>query len=366
MKPVITPEIKEVMHAIHFRPAISIIMPFEPKMDPKTELAHALKLLVDKTELELRNNYPNEICDLMLHKLNNIVKQINFNTHKKSIAIFVSPVFEKVLYLDIAVEEKLIIDESFEIRDLVYCKKELHKYLVLLLSANESRIFLGNSDIFVRILTATPETVYAFENDVPQRVANFSDMQEHKQIITEKFLKHVDKGLDIILKSYNLPLFIAGAEKILGHFKKITKHGGAIVEAIHGSYDDASPEELKTIVKPYVADWKKVKQKDLINLLEEAADKKKLSIGIHDVWRQAVHHKGRLLVVEKNYMYAAQHGSSDDTIYKPTEPFNTFSYIKDAVDDVIEKVLESGGDVEFVDAPLLQQYYHIALIQYYS
>lgn len=365
MNPVITPEIKEVLHAVHYRPAISIIMPFEPKMNPKAELTDALKTAVAKTELELRGNYTNEICELMLHKLSNLLKNLNFNTHKKSIAIFVSPVFEKVLYLDMPVEEKIIIDESFEIRDLVYCKKELHKYLVLLLSAKESRIYLGNSETFIRIQSTTPEYAAAFKNDSPQRVANFSDMQEHKEILTEKFLHHVDSSLDIILKAYRLPLFIAGTEKITGHFKKLTKHGGFIVDTINGNYEEATIDELKKVLEPYIANWQKVKQKDLLNMLEEAAGKKKLAIGIHDVWHEAMNHKGRLLVVEKNYMYAAQHGSSEDRIEKPTETFNTFSYIKDAVDDVIEKVLESGGDVEFVDAPLLQQYYHIALIQFY-
>ena len=63
-------------------------------------------------------------------EIKGIIKNLNFNTYKKSIAIYVSPVFEKVLYLDIAVEEKIIIDESFEIRDLVSCKREIQEYLV--------------------------------------------------------------------------------------------------------------------------------------------------------------------------------------------------------------------------------------------
>ena len=64
-------------------------------------------------------------------------------------------------------------------------------------------------------------------------------------------------------------------------------------------------------------------------------------------------------------MYAAQHGSNGDIIYKVTEPYNKFSYIKDAVDDVMEKVLENGGDVEFVDTDVLKDYHHIALVLYY-
>ncbi|MBK6634610.1 MAG: hypothetical protein IPG38_10090 [Chitinophagaceae bacterium] len=64
-------------------------------------------------------------------------------------------------------------------------------------------------------------------------------------------------------------------------------------------------------------------------------------------------------------MYAAERGSSDEIIYKAIKPYNRYSYIKDAVDDVIEKVLENGGDVEFVDEGVLKEYQHIALILFY-
>jgi hypothetical protein len=365
MNTVVTPEIREVMQAVHYRPAISIIMPFEPKMSLKTELANSLKTAADMVEQELLKNYPGEMGLLVMHKLRAIIKELNFNTHKKSIAIYVSPVFEKVLYLDIAVEEKIIVDKSFEIRDLVYSKKQFHKYLVLLLSGKESRIFLGNSDSFVRIVSDRPELVEAYENDAPEKVANFSDMTERKEIVMDKFLHHIDNSLDIILNAYHLPLFVLGTERILGHFKKLTKHAGAVIDYVQGNYEEATFPQLKEILKPHITDWKKVKEKDLLNQLEEAAGKKKLAVGMRDVWREAMSRKGRLLVVGKNYMYAAQREGKEEMIYKAVEPFNKFSYIKDAVDEVIEKVLENGGDVEFVDEEVLKAYEQIVLLQFY-
>ncbi|NOT90201.1 baeRF3 domain-containing protein [Ferruginibacter sp.] len=361
----ITPEINEILEAVHYRPAISIILPFEPKMGLKTALAYALKTAGDKVEHDLQENYPADISVMVMQKLRKLIKGLNFNTYKKSIAIYVSPVFEKVLYLDIPIEEKIIIDESFEIRDLVYSKKQLHKYLVLLLSGNESRIYLGNTDSFVRIVSNTPESVDAYVNEIPERVANFSAPADRKQIIMEKFLRHMDNSLEIILNAYNLPLFVLGTEKTLGYFKKLTKHSSAIIEYVHGNYEEDTVEELKKLLQPHITDWKKVNQKNLLNRLEEAADKHKLATGIREVWREALNKKGRLLVVEKNYMCMAQHGGSEEVIYKVEEPFNKFSYIKDAVDDVIEKVLENGGDVEFVDEGVLKEYHQIALVQYY-
>jgi hypothetical protein len=360
-----TPEIKEVLEALHYRPAVSVIMPFEPKMSVKPALTRELKRAAQQVEHELMEQYPDEVALLVMQKLESIISKLNFNTYKKSIAIYVSPVFEKVLYLDIAVEEKIIIDESFEIRDLVYSKKQLHKYLVLLISSNEGRMFLGNSKDLIRIVSNTPGSADAFSNDVPERVANFSDISERKEILLKKFLHHVDNTLDIILKAYPLPLFILGTEKVIGHFKKLTKHTGHVVEYLHGNYEDSSLPQLRQILEPHLSNWKKIQHKDLLNQLEEAAGKNKLAAGMRDVWREAMNCKGRLLLVEKDYMYAAEHGSSDEIIYKAIKPYNRYSYIKDAVDDVIEKVLENGGDVEFVDEGVLKDHHHIALILFY-
>jgi hypothetical protein len=365
MNPIVTPEIQEVMNAVHYRPAVSIIVPFEPKANQKTELTHSLKIAAGKVEKELQKNYPGEISLLVMQKLRNMISKLEADVHKKSIALYVSPVFEKVLYLDMAVEEKIIVDESFEIRDLLYCKKQLHKYLALLLSGKESRLYLGNSDRFVRMVLDTPESLVSYLNDTPERVANFSDSSEQKEIVMEKFLHHIDKALDRVLHAYHLPLFVLGTERIMGHFNKLTRHGGAVSKYVAGNYEGATLPELKDILEPHISALKKEKQKELLSLLEKAAGKKELAIGITDVWREATHQKGRLLVVEKNYMYAAQHGCTEDVIYKVDEPTDKSFYIKDAVDDVIEKVLANGGDVEFVDEGLLKDYQQIALVQYY-
>lgn len=353
MKTVVRQEIREVLQEVYYRPAVTIFMPFEPKMNSKAEIIYSLKVATDKVEKELQENYPEEIYSLVLHKLKSIIKSLNYYTYKKSIAIYVSPVFEKVLYLDIALEEKIIIEESFEIRDLVFSKKQTHKYLVLVLSEKESRIYLGNSTIFARIVSNTPELDYADLNGLP----------EPKEIKLNRFLHHADNVLDIVLNAYHLPLFVIGSETITDRFKQITRHKIAVIEYLNDDHQTLTEDEIRQIVAPYINDWKNVHRKDLLNQLEEARYYNRLALGMKEVWHEAVSHNGRLLVVEKNYMYAAHTGGSDDWIYNKSG--NKFSYIKDAVDDVIEMVLENGGDVEFIDKDMLTQYKKIALIKHY-
>jgi len=356
---------KEILEAVKYFPCVSIILPFEPKMTIKKELEYRLQRVADQVEKDLMNNYVDEKVEPVMSKLRGLIKNLDFTTYKLSIAIFVSPVIEKVYYLDIPVEEKVIIDESFEIRDLVYSKKELHKYLVLVLSSDRSLLFLGNTTQFIRLAANTPEHFADCRHDAPERVANFSDPSHYKEVMLDKFLHNVDNGLRIILNAYPLPLFVMAPEKIAGRFKQLSHHGSRIAGNVHGNFEGSSMADISKAIAPLVADWKKVKEDDLLLRLDAARGAGKLAIGIQKAWKEATQKGGRLLVLEKNYMCAADPGENESVIVPHDENSVNPFYIKDAVDDVIEMVLKNGGDVEFVDEGILNDYCHIALIQYY-
>ncbi|MET3114916.1 hypothetical protein AAKU52_002656 [Pedobacter sp. CG_S7] len=360
----LSPEIKEVIAALHYRPAVSILMPLEAKISLKTELNHALKIASDKVERALLNDFPNEICEQIMQRLAELIKEIDFDTTKKSIAIYVSLVFQKVYYLDVPVEEKIIVDESFEIRDLIYSKKQQHSFLLLFLSGKQSRMFLTDFKTLTRLKANIPEDLTEYEES-PGEIVNFSDMTNYKQTMVDNFLLQMDKELHTVLHDHPLPVIVLGNEKILGHFKKSSENVKSIIAYVDGSYDNATIPQLKELLQPYLDAWETDNDKEVLNQLDAAAGKNQLAIGIKEVWKEAMNQPGKLLVVEKNFKYPAQRGSSPEAIEELVEPYNQFSYIRDAVDDVIEKILLNGGDVEFTAPEVLKEYSHIALIKYF-
>ena len=356
----------EVLTATKYLPCVSIIMPFEPKMGLKKELDYKLKTAADKIEKELIANYPSEKATPVIKKIHKVLNELNYYTHKKSIAIFVSPLIDKVYYLDMVVEEKVIIDESFEIRDLIYSKKEIHKYLLAVLSSKWTKIFLGNTTQFIRVTSNVPDNIEAYKNDIGEKIANFSDENKRKEILLDKFLMHTDNGLSLLLQAYKLPLFVMGTAKTIGHFKSLTHNSKHVIDYIPGNFEEKTEFEFHKIMEPYISDWKVIQQKRLLSQIDDSMSHKKLAIGIQEVWKAAYQKKGRLLVVEKNYIYPAQHGAEPEIIFKKDDIVKNAFYIKDAVDDIIEKVLSSGGDVEFVDEGILKDFKKIVLIEYYG
>ncbi len=355
----------EILETPKYHPCVSLIMPFEPKMGLKRELDYKLKTSVAKVERELYMTYPPEKTSPLLKKLDNVLNNLNYYTHKKSIAIFVSPLIEKVYYLDMPVEEKIIIDDSFEIRDLIYSKKQIHKYLLAVLSSKWTKIYVGNSASFVKVTSNVPDNINAYKKDINEKVANFSDEKKLKELLLDKFLMHTDNGLTLLLRAYKLPLFVMGTAKTIGHYKSITHNSKHIIDYIHGNFEEKTEAELQEIMEPFVADWKKVIQVKLLKQLDDAMSSKKIAIGVQDVWKSATQKRGKLLVVEKNYIYPAEQSATPEVIFKKDFNLKNAFYIKDAVDDIIEKVLASGGDVEFVDEGILKDFQKIALIEYF-
>lgn len=344
-----------LIDAANHQPSVSIVVSFYPMMSSKSDIQERLKLAIAKVEKELSEQYTADKSLPVLLKLHRLVEQLNYNTHKKSIAIFASPVIEKVYYLDIPVDERIVVGDSFEIRDLVYSKKQNIQYLVLLLSAERSSMYLGNCSKFLLIKSNHPQNIFAYKNEIPERVANFSDPEKRKEILLDKFLHNMDDGLSIVLNAYHLPVFVIGPERVLGHFKKITKNLEKLVGFIHGNYNEATEPEIRNLLQPYIEDWRKIKQQSILQEIEKAASDHKLSFGIHEVRKQAARKNCRLLVVEKDFMLVDPN----------THPTNNAFFIKDEVDDVMEKVLQNGGDVEFVDKDVLKEHGRIALIQFY-
>lgn len=356
---------KELIGSVRYQPAVSIIMPFEPKISLKTELDQRLKFAYDKVQRMLKQNYPPDKAEPVLKKLSDIIAGLNFDKAKQSICIYVSPLVEKVYYLDVPVAEKIIVDESFEIRDLVYSRKELHEYLVLVLSAEKCAIYLGNGKQLLPLALKNGNTAETVKNDVAERVSNFSDPQYRKEVLMDKFLRLADENLGDMLKMHPFPVFVLGTERTVGHFKQITRHERQMVQVVHGNFEQASEAELYKVVEPAIEAWKADKQKQLLQQLESAMGAGKLAVGMQEVWKTAVARKGRLLVIEKHYRFAAYRGATPDEIFPAEATENHPFHIQDAVDDVIEMVLENGGDIAFVDEPLLAQYDHIALITFY-
>jgi hypothetical protein len=355
---------REVIATVQYLPAVSIIMPFAPIMTPRKNLEYRLKNIMGKAEALLAAHYTAEKAIPVIIKLKNIIAGLNYNSTKKSVAIFLSPVVEKVYYFEAEMEEKVMIDPSFKFSDLVGCKKEKKEYLILLLSEQFSKMYLCNGTQ-LRLIKSNTLLVnsHEYKTKASEEMAGFSTLPDQQQ--SEDFLHQMDQGLSIILRSYPLPVVVTGTEKLLRYFRKITTNEESLLQFIHDDYDEDSACELNGVTESIVSCWEKLKKQHLLKQLENAKAQNRLRTGMQDTLKAAIQNKGRLLVVEKKLINPGLISKTYHPFAKINSAGNEVFFIKNDLDNIIKKVFENGGEVEFIDNGLLKNYGHIALIENY-
>lgn len=345
-------------NALEARPYISILVPFNPKITASGILAKRLDTAVTQVKDELDRHYAKEETYALMVRLRKLVAELNYSTYKRSIAIYLSADVEKVFYLDMDVNECVVADGALNMRHIIRNKADIHNCLLLLLSGERVKIFHAGAEGLRALLSVTPHNMStaSVQGNLHER-ANVSDPSAAKAASLEKFMRYADTVLNMILPFYPFPVIVMAAERTAGHFKKITGSATHIAAYVHGNYEHVPDGHLLQAIAPYMEQWDKVKQQHLLAKLEKAMGAGKVAAGIRNVCKEAKLHKGRMLLVERNFKYKMDisvKGSS-------SQPF----YLYDKVDEAILNVLESGGEVEFVDDDALAEYGQVALIKYY-
>ena len=317
-------------------PCVTLVLPFNPKMTPRHDLETQIQNMQASAEKDLLTAHPSGDAMPVIRRMQQLLRNLNFSTHKTGVALFASAGIGKTIYLDFTVERKAIIDGTFRVRDLADCKPGRKEYLLLMLSGAQSKTYIYD-DAGLRLI----------KNNAP----NFSDTGDRHEVMLNKFLHHMDEGLGAVLKAYPLPVFVAGSERVTGHFGRITRHGHTIAGYIHNDCIYANERKLEEMLAPVLENWRQVTGRLLLSQMERAADAGKLVCGIDEVRRAARCNHSRVIIVEEN----SRHERA------PGEAF----YREDHIDEIVETVLDNGGTLEKLDGASLSRYGSIALIRYY-
>jgi len=346
---------KQHLHALTGEPLLIVTLPFEPKTTPRVEIDLILKDAQAHAVRQLMAEYPRHIALPIVNKLQKMILGLNWSTHKKSIVLFVSSETEKIMYLEQFLKSQVLIDSSFRIRDLTIGHEEKIQFLVLLLSSRWSKMYRSDGTRLKLIKNNASKTIYPYYNDVVEPTGNFSDQAARKQIILDKFLQQMDEGLSIILNADPLPVFVIATDNVFGRFSAVTRNARHIIASVHKNCINANEHELQALLQPYLNDWSQLRQQLALKQATAAFEAGKLATGIEEVSKGVRNRNNRLLIVERNW---------SDPSGPRVPPASDKFYLHDRVDTIIEKVLEHGGQVEWVDQGKLAGLNHIALVKY--
>jgi hypothetical protein len=346
MNPLVTPESKAVKTQVAL-PFITIALQIDSANGSKSQYEQKIKMLVNKVENDLNiiKGIPEYMVLPATNKLKSIIYSLNHSLGKRSVIIFLSPFAEKVYYSNYLIEEKVIVGEPLNLREIIRFRKEEAKFLVLSLHADKSFIYLGEGKKLNLIVFNSADHV-----------------RTHFNTKKEKFLLHIDNVLGQILKTYSLPLIAVGSEQMLSKFKSISSNAREIIETVNAEAVMENPLEIQQLTETVISSWKSIKQKYLLGKLEKAINNKRAERGIYKVVKAAKEKRGKVLLLEEDYYYEQHFSDATDQKASNVVSSNGALLMADPVEDAIERILADGGYVEFVEPDALKDHMRIALI----
>jgi hypothetical protein len=355
---------------------ISIILPthrlFSERKVDKFEMEKAVE---NATQL-LGSKYNTKDTKPLISTLQEMAKSIDYDHNLDGVGLYVSDQVNMMVKFPFAVKEKIVVDNNFEIRDMLYKTNLSQPYYTFMLSEKKVRLFEGCLDQLTEIRGKHfPYEFYDdYEYNTPSRgSSNIGNPQmrsfEHDKSTMEAIrLKDYFRNADEYLGDYmveNIPLIISGTDKDISWFESVTAFNKQIVGKISGSYDNTNLSDYGKKCWTSFETYLKSKVDELITQYRDKVGSGLAVSGIQEIWTAALEGRGLDLIVEKDYKVPGFTMPDNEyflTLRPPKEKHNT---MPDAVDEIIETVLEKGGDVIFAENGQLEEFGHMVLITRY-
>ncbi|MBV9390052.1 MAG: hypothetical protein JOZ78_26815 [Chroococcidiopsidaceae cyanobacterium CP_BM_ER_R8_30] len=342
-------------------PALSILLPTHRTSPDNKQDPIRVKNLVDEATERLATEFSWRELEPLLKRLETLVSEIDYPYTLDGLALYVSHDFAKLYYLPFAVPARVVIDQTFATRDLVYGMHRALRYWVLLLSQSSTRLLAGTAQILeevhdrnfpIQMTGPGATTALPYEAD-----SSYLD-DRHR-----RFFQQVDRAFISYAKDDELPLIVGGVDRQISFFQEVSQYKPLIADTLTGNFDRATIHELTPQVWSIVQNLRETQRANALQELEHAVSAQKVVSTIEEVWRLAQEGRGKLLLFEKNYHVPAI--VTEDGRLELVDQVGSMEVMDDAVDEIIEVVLAKGGSVAIMDDGALSIHQHIALILRY-
>ena len=357
-------DVKQVQQIMGY-PCVSITLPTHRTSPQNKQDPIRVKNLVREAADRLLTEFSKREIEPLIARLEKLAEDVDYNNLLDGLVLFANQEYSQSFILPISISERVVVDETFFTRDLVHALNETIRYWVLVISEKPTRLYEGTRDSLIEVQSegfpmehTGPGGSSALPGGTGVNISAYRD-EYHR-----KFFRSVDKSLKSFMDVDRLPLVVVGVDRYQSFFNEVTNYQNLIFGRISGNYDKTPAHELAKLVWPLVEEKITEKQTQSLANLHKAVSDRRVANEISDIWRLAYEGRGHLLLVEKDFHYPARL-DHDSQVLIPADDVTAPDVIDDAIDEIVEAVIASGGEVVFMENGQLEDHQRIAMILRY-
>jgi hypothetical protein len=261
--------------------------------------------------------------------------------------------------LPFAVPERVVVDDAFETRDLARGLARSPRYRLLALAEKPTRLLESDGSTLMEVHGAGFPMFVEGAHGEPIPSGGYSPHSSRSEEQYRQFFRRVDQALRAHAAADPLPVVIAGTERDLAYFDQVTEHAAWIIGRLPGNHELTRPAELERLAMPILENHLGEQRAAAVTELVETIGSGRAVVGIKPTWQCALAGRGRVLLVEEDFEYPAR---VVDRRLEPAGNFDAPEVLDDAVDTLVDIVLEQGGDAVFLEPGALGTHGPIAML----
>jgi len=341
-------------------PAVTIYMNTNRTFPENNRDSINLKNLISEAEKRIIKEYGKKESIQIIKKLKDFASEIDHNYNLDSLIIFVSSDFLEFIRLPVKVKDNVIIDDKFATKPLIRSMLQTENYYILCISRKTIRLIEAIND---SVVTEINDTSFPFQNE------SFIDSDDIKKAWASTYDNHAKEFFnkaDKLFKHYHnknpKPVILAGDGRNISYYKEVADNKKIIIGYIEGNFDATKNHEIVKQAYSVIVKFIKDEQEKSIEEIAVAQKEQKLLVDLNDIYQAVRAGNGLKLFVEKNYFQPAVIENDVITLKDdPSEPGVT----DDIINEIIDLLIQSKGNIMFLENNQLKEYNKIALITRY-
>ena len=314
--------------------SLGLVIPFQPSMQDERAVETMLKQAAETIHAKMKDSYEEGCIKNVLARLEKLFSKLNYNSHRKSIAVILTPDEEKLTYL------------NFPVKPVTY----LNKYVSLLeLTANADR----QPDFYYMVLQENSAELYEYHHNQLNRVyATNQQPGLDEKTNPGSLFKQVSQTIERINSKNDKPVFVTGSPNVVELFCNSPYYSNIFFTLLY----EATPfgeEIIKSLVKEITSHWNYWQIKFIAGRIMIAQKANALISNAEAVLNALSHSADGLLLLDKRFKRQLYKSRRVNALFNKT----------DELMNQVERFLTRGNRIEITEPGLLKNFGGIVLLQ---
>ncbi len=211
-------------------PCMCLAIPFQPSMWDEKSIHAVWKngMELAKEKLKVLNNAG--YSDAILARLEVLLPRLNYNTHRKSLAIILTPAEEKLLYLSFPVQPAVFLNNAVSLLDLAANMQQEAAFYYLILHEKSASLYNYNNKQLCKVYEQRNETC------------------------PEILFKNAASTVELMNCNYENPVFVNGSPTMVERFYNSSAYSKEFFTLLYHT-TPFSVEIIPSLVKEIATRW---------------------------------------------------------------------------------------------------------------